>query len=152
MGKLNFSWVIDGRLAGHQAPSTDEDIAFLKEQGIQALVRMADGQDAVKMSQKVLALGLADLHVPVQNYTAPTQDQIERIVDYISRSIAQEKPVGVSCSAGYGRTGTILASYLVKQGSSAKQAIQEVRSKRPGSLESPEQEEALRNYAQSLDK
>jgi len=152
MGRLNFSWVIDGMLAGHQAPSIDEDLAFLKEQGVQALVRMAEGENAIKMSKKVQTLGLTDLHIPVQDFTAPTQDQIVGMVDFISKSIAEQKPVGVSCGAGYGRTGTILACYLVMQCSSAEQAIQEVHTKRPGSIETPEQEGAIRNYAQRLGK
>lgn len=152
MNTLNFSWVIDGKLAGHKAPSIDEDLNFLKEQGIQTLLRMAEGENAKKLGRKVRTLGLTDLHIPVPDFTAPTQDQIGGMVDFISKSIAEGKPVGVSCGAGYGRTGTILACYLVKQCLSVEQAIQEVRTKRPCSIETPEQEEAIGNYAQRLGK
>lgn len=139
-------------LAGHQAPSTEEDLTFLKARGIQALVRMAEGQNAMGIGTKMLSFGLTDLHMPIQDFSAPTQDQITKMVNFISKSIAKGKPVAVSCGAGYGRTGTILACYLVKQCSSAEQAIDEVRTKRPGSIEIPEQEEAIRNYAQNLGK
>lgn len=139
-------------LAGHEAISSDEDIAFLKKQGIRSLGRMAEGKNAVRMGEKVMASGLTELHIPVQDFTAPTQDQIATMVNFISKSIAKGQSVAVSCGAGYGRTGTILACYLVKRCLSAEQAISEVRTKRPSSIETPEQEEAIRNYAQRLGK
>jgi atypical dual specificity phosphatase len=149
---LNFSWVIQGKLAGHRAISADSDIAFLREQGVKALVRMAEGVAAEKLHEKIIVQGMIDLHVPVPDFTAPTKSQIVSMVDFISESITRGQPVAVSCGAGYGRTGTILACYLVMQGSSAKKAVEEVRRKRPDSIEKPEQEKAIYDYAKSLHK
>ena len=150
--RLSFSWLVDREIAGHSAPMSDEDLDYLKSKGIKALVRMAESYKARVTPTQVKKLGFTDCHVPVEDYTAPTRDQIDRMVDFISKSVAEGKPVGVSCGAGYGRTGTILACYLVMQCSSAEQAIQEVRTKRPNSIETPEQEKAIRNYAQRLGK
>jgi hypothetical protein len=50
----------------------------------------------------------------------------------------------VHCAAGMGRTGTVLACYLVKyQKYSAKDAIEKVRTERPGSIQSEVQELAI---------
>ena len=52
------------------------------------------------------------------------------------------------CASGLGRTGTLLAAFLVSQGATAEEAIERVRSVRPGSVETLEQEQAIHAYAQ----
>ncbi len=53
MGNLNFSWLIDGKLAGHQAPSSEQDLMWLKKQGVLAVVRMAEKHKAMVTSTQV---------------------------------------------------------------------------------------------------
>jgi atypical dual specificity phosphatase len=45
-----------------------------------------------------------------------------------------------------GRTGTFLACYLVSKGYSASNAIEKVRIKRPGSIETIEQQEVVLEF------
>lgn len=47
-------------------------------------------------------------------------------------------------------TGTVLACYLVSLGYNALEAIDEVRAKRPGSIETKDQEEAVKTYAKQI--
>jgi atypical dual specificity phosphatase len=47
-----------------------------------------------------------------------------------------------------GRTGTLLACYLVSLGLSPDAAIQQIRTVRPGSIETAEQEAAVAAFAQ----
>ena len=143
---LNFSWVINGKLAGHAAPSSVEDLTWLKNKGILALVRMAEENKQGISKHQIEQLGLLDCYEPVPDFTAPNPAQISSMVEFISRAISSGRPVAVSCSAGLGRTGTILACYLTTQGCSAQQAIKTVRAKRPGSIETKGQEEAVINY------
>jgi len=149
---LNFSWVIEGKLAGHGAITTPDDIEFIKTQGVKALVRMAGGEPATSIHQKLVSQGFVDLHSPVINFSAPTQKQLEDMLNFISYSISQQIPVSVSCVAGYGRAGTVLACYLVKQGFSAGKAIETIRTLRPGSIETPEQEQAVWAYFKRFEK
>ena len=52
------------------------------------------------------------------------------------------------CDAGLGRTGTVLAAYLVSRGESASAALEKVRAMRPGSVETPDQEQVITKYAE----
>lgn len=57
--------------------------------------------------------------------------------------------VGVHCALGFGRTGTMLACYLVKErGLAAGDAVAEIRRLRPGSIETYEQEKAVFQFYQ----
>ena len=49
-----------------------------------------------------------------------------------------------------GRTGTALACYLVYKGLDWESALAEVRRNRPSSVKTPQQENAVKRYAQRL--
>ena len=141
MQHLNFSWLLEGSLAGAQGPVNRRDLMFLKLRDIAAVIRMEE--DTISGE----ALELADLYEPVPDFTAPQIGQIDRMCQFIDQQIESwEHPVVVTCKAGLGRTGTVLACYLVYVGYTAESAIDFVRSQRPGSIESREQEEAVSRY------
>ena len=81
----------------------------------------------------------------------PEFDDLVNTVDFIHKRITSNEPVMVHCLAGLGRTGTILACYLIKyQKMSADKAIQKLRDERPGSIQSFPQEEIIFQFAKSL--
>ena len=146
-----FSWVIENQLAGMPRPGTDaaveDDIAFLERQGIGLLVSLTED---VPGASALADRGIESLHIPVHDLQPPTQQQILRFVESVSSTIAAGGRVGVHCTAGMGRTGTMLAAYLVSQGGTAEAAIARIRDLRPGSIETTEQEEAIQAYHEYL--
>ena len=70
----------------------------------------------------------------------------------VSRDVPlQGEAVGVHCAMGRGRTGTMLACYLVgREGYKAEAAIEETRRRRVSSVETRRQEKAVRDFYESL--
>jgi protein-tyrosine phosphatase len=76
--------------------------------------------------------GLDYLWLPVPDGGAPTPEQFRRAVQWLN----QGRGNLVHCVGGRGRTGTVLAGYLmVTRGLSLQQAVEVVRSKREGAVE-----------------
>lgn len=150
---MNFSWVEQNRIAGCRGPRSDKDLGFLVSMGIQALVRLAHEEETGICAADVESHGIEDCYEPVPDLTAPSQHQIDRLIAFVHNVIEHGKPVAVSCGAGYGRTGTVLACYLVAAGHSAKHAIQQlfaVRSCSREILTVPGQKEAVLEFARRL--
>jgi atypical dual specificity phosphatase len=68
-------------------------------------------------------------HLSIEDYGAPSLEELDYVANYISRQIDDGKTVMVHCSGGKGRTGTILAAYLIKKRivMNAYQAINKLR-------------------------
>ncbi len=157
-----FYWLIDGVLAGSScpggwpirgaevepAPALDADLGWLRERGIGAILSLTE--DPLPAG----VLGRHDLtwqHLPVDDLRAPTPEQLLSALAFIDRARAQDRRVAVHCRVGQGRTGTILAAYLIRGGIGADAALRQVRAVCPGAVGSPEQEQALNRFAHDRD-
>ncbi len=141
---LNFDWVIEGQLAGCAKPYLDEDLIFLYEKGIRAIVRLEeDGFE----SEDIINSGIEDFTEYIPDFTAPSQIQIDKIIDFIKSHLNKGEPVAVSCGAGIGRTGTILTAYLISEGYSFHDAELLIKGKGRKSYETHGQKRALEEYA-----
>ena len=138
----NFSWFIEETLAGSGMPTTYDELEWVLKQGVKSIVTMTENALPESWVEDVNYL-----HVPTTDLTPPDMDKIDTAVDFIHSRINNKEPVMVHCAAGMGRTGTVLACYLVKyQKYSAKDAIEKVRTERPGSIQSEVQELAIQFY------
>jgi atypical dual specificity phosphatase len=144
-----FYWVIDRQLAGCSRPGAHgqsilDDLAILRDHGIQSVLTLTE---TPLVAHELEAAGLDTLHLPIDDFQAPTTQQMLQALAYIDTSLAENMPVAVHCLAGQGRTGTVLAAWLLRSGLSAEDAIAEIRALAPGAIESAPQVAALRHWA-----
>jgi len=143
-----FSWIESDTLAAMARPGRErdleEDLAWLQSAGIKVLVSLTEEPVPEKALEKY---GMEGLHLPVEDFTPPTLEQIDRFLEEVDRARLEGFALGIHCTAGKGRTGTMLAAYLVTRGLSAEEAIAEIRDLRPGSVETPAQEERVAEFA-----
>lgn len=137
----SVSWVIEDELVAFSAFALS-DLDDLREQGICAIVSLTERFPPELAGEP----GFDTLHLPIEDMTAPDIDQIAQFVNFVDRQVGRGCAVGVHCLAGLGRTGTMIACYLVTRGRSAQEAIAEVRRARPGSVQTELQEQAVRRW------
>lgn len=147
----NFSYLIEERLAGSAHPGQGavlaENLSALREEGFTCVLSVREeGIDPSMLSE----FGMEGMHLRVRDFAAPTIRQIEDGVEFIRRNTAEGGRALVHCLMGYGRTGTLLACYLVAQGHAAPEAIRLVRLRRPGSIEDTSQEDVIFEYENHL--
>jgi atypical dual specificity phosphatase len=137
----NFSWLIEGEIAGMARPaSTVNEFEFLKDNNIGAIVSLTE----FPLNKNLIKeFGFEVKHIPVKDFDTPSFEQIEDFLEFAKKMRAKGRKLVVHCDGGFGRTGTMLACYLVSRGYDAAKAIEEVRRKRPGSIETQGQEEIV---------
>ena len=142
---VGFTWVDRPHLAALAMPEGSEDLVWLRRNGIDVLISLSEEPPT---RRDINDAGLMNVHVPIVDMTAPTLRQLELCLETIDRAKKSGMGVAIHCAAGKGRTGTVLAGYFVADGMTPDGAIAHVRELRPGSIETPEQEDAVHSFAQ----
>jgi atypical dual specificity phosphatase len=141
----NFGWLVEHKLAAMSYPESEDAFTLLWKMGIRALINLTEKPLPGEFLKKV---GILTEQIPVADFTAPTLKQVKQAVTIIHFYLDRNMPVAVHCMAGLGRTGTILACYLVGEGKSADEAIAVIRRWRHGSIETLDQEAVIHDYEQ----
>ena len=142
----NFSWIIEEKLAGSAIPTSKEEIDWIKQEGVKSIVTIREEPLEDEWIKDVNYL-----HVHSNDMGVPEFDDLVSSVDFIHERLVNNEPVMVHCLAGLGRTGTILACYLIKhEKMSSDDAITKIRKQRPGSIQSYSQEEIIFRFEKSV--
>jgi atypical dual specificity phosphatase len=142
----NFGWLRPGRVAAMGCPHP-RDWPLVAATGVRAVLSLTE-----RAPPDLASLGIRSRHEPIADFAPPSPEALERCVTWIDEQVEAGCAVAVHCAAGLGRTGTILAAWLVKQGEDPDRAIAAVRRARPGSVETREQVEAVRAFARRAER
>ena len=142
-----FVWVLEGKLAGSGYPASRSQVEWLVRAGINSILTLtieplpADFTDG---------LDVVTGHVPMQDHQPPALDALGRAVEFVGGQLAARRVVLVHCLAGEGRTGCVLAAYLIKtKGLDADAAMAEIRKAKSQFVER-RQEIAVRDFSAQM--
>lgn len=141
-----FSWVRESRLAASGRPYSKRQVDWLKAEGITSILTLTEDPLPLDWTE-----GLETRHIPLGDHAPLSVSQMRTAADDIARALSEGRVVLVHCLAGKGRTGCALAAYMVAyEGKTAREAIDELRSVRGGSVEVQQEESVFEFEREAL--
>jgi len=105
-------------------------VTMLYKEGVRGVVNTCEEYSGpIKVYDRY---NIKQLHVPVFDYTAPTEHQIDQAIAFIEKCIERNEKVYIHCKAGKGRSTTFAVCYLMKaHGITSQQALRIIIQNRP---------------------
>lgn len=140
-----FVWVEDMKLAGSGYPASRSQVEWLAKRGVECILTLTEQALPQEWTE---GLAVETHHVPMKDHRPPDLESMKRGAGYVVERRSDGKVVLVHCLAGEGRTGCVLAAYLIRTRKiGAEQALEELRSLKPEFVER-RQEDAVREFAE----
>lgn len=130
----------------------DEDLASLREQGIDAVVCLVPHEELERygvpdLLRTYAGAGFESLHLPLLDQAGASAAALREAVAWIEAKVAAGRSVLVHCVGGLGRSGMVAAAYLRSRGAAANEALACVRAARgPRAVETAAQEQCVRGF------
>lgn len=140
-GTQGFRWIVPGVLAGCPQPGLiapmEHDLALLERAGVTHLITLTEqdlDQDALR------EFGIRNTHLSIFDRKTPSLSQMHMLLVVMQRLLDAGELVAVHCKAGLGRTGLVLAAWMIRDGGlSTETVIERLRKINPGYVQNEEQ-------------
>lgn len=131
-------WVIPGRLLAGEYPAqypqelTRRRLDALIEARFDTFIDLTQPHENVpyvKLLQeeaKFYDIEVRHASFPITDFGLPTPKQMNSILDAIEDGLQAGRQIYLHCLGGIGRTGTTVACYLVRQGKTGTQALEQL--------------------------
>lgn len=147
----HFHWVLPDQVAGMGRPGLnrdeEEDLSALSAANVNVLVSLTE---APFPAAQLRAFGIEGKHFAVPDMGFPAIGPTARLCRFVETRVKDGERVAFHCHAGLGRTGTLLAAYLIWMRQDARQAIEQVRAVNPRFIQTVEQERFLERFQEDV--
>ena len=137
-------WVINAKLMAGEYPGSSESlitrcrIRDLLSQGVNRFIDLTEvGEYGLLpyLNELNHEASLAGVNVtyhrfPIPDMSMPTAEEMRRILKVLGDSLKGDDAIYLHCYGGKGRTGTVVGCFLVEQGFSGKEALQQIENLR----------------------
>ncbi|MDG7007632.1 MAG: dual specificity protein phosphatase family protein [Nitrososphaerota archaeon] len=139
-----FVWVEKGKVAGSGYPASRNQVEWLAKTGVRSILSLTEQPLPAAWTE---GLDITAGHVSMADHQPPSVEAMGKGASFIRGELSQGRPVLVHCLAGEGRTGCVLAAYLIRtRGIGADEAMATLRKLKPEFVER-RQEQAVREFA-----
>jgi atypical dual specificity phosphatase len=150
-GPTGFHWLLPGRLAGCPMPgvvfAADHDLALLRGMGVTTLINLTEQPMPAELLERH---SIRSYHMGIEDRRAPPLLWLKLLLAKMDSMMRNNEVLAVHCLAGLGRTGLVLAAWLVREGLTAAEALRRLRMIEPGFVQSQEQEDLLKAFEENL--
>jgi protein-tyrosine phosphatase len=131
-------WVEPGRLlAGEYPGEPDEErtrkrIEALIEAGVDMFIDLTKSNETrpylhiLQEAANFYEVEAVHLRFPIGDFGLPTSQQMNAILDTIDQNVQAGHKIYLHCWGGIGRTGTTVGCYLVRQGRTGEEALDQL--------------------------
>lgn len=135
---LESYWVVPGRLlAGEYPAQFDEEVTrkrldALIEAGFDLFIDLTKPNETwpyhrtLREEANVYGVEVTPLAFPIGDFGLPGPEQMNSILDAIDEGLQAGRKIYLHCLGGIGRTGTTVGCYLVRQGKSGADALDQL--------------------------
>ena len=131
-------WVVPGRLLAGEYPAqfneavTRKRLGTLIEAGFDLFIDLTKPNETVAYEDSLLeeakayAVEVAHQRFPIGDFGLPTSEQMNSILDKLDENLQAGRKIYLHCWGGIGRTGTTVGCYLVRQGKTGAEALEQL--------------------------
>jgi protein-tyrosine phosphatase len=136
----NSYWVIPGKFLAGEHPEieteqfTRQRLRWLLEQGVTFCLDLTEPNEINQPKYEMMwreeaelcRKNLEYLRLSISDYTIPTREYMQIILDRIEHELNADKVIYLHCYGGLGRTGTVVGCYLSQNGFKGNAALEEL--------------------------
>ncbi len=138
---------ITKEIAVGAAPSSNAALNTIKRSGVEVILNLC--VECGNLHEVERAAGFIVYWLPVSDAYAPELDELDDALEWLNGHVESGKRALVHCRFGVGRSGSIIAAYLLKRGFSLEHVLETIK-QTPATPTSRDQRKLIFEYAKKL--